>query len=369
MRLHKAFSISFSLSLAATSLGGCGAQGASSGGSIDSTGDSAGSGSAAIAANGASSVADGAHRRCAWIFTSEPSSAQSFVAHADWFETLHPVWYRLGDDSVGLVALADADDPQILDVARQHNVAVMPLVAAVDDTSLLRAMLASPQKRSAHVQALVKLAQDHGYAGLDLDYEHLWDASDAEPLAAFIDEFSKAMHAAGLHASMAVPALDAASPTWDYAALGAALDEVHVMAYDFHTIGSSHAGPTAPLGWIDAVAARVQASGHADRFRLGLPNYGVSTTKAFPLGECAKHCTGPVATSTDEMASCPLNPNGYAAGRSLHCESDAGTLYFDDTASLEEKVKSAKAASLGGVGYWNVGDEPDGFFDMVKRYF
>jgi spore germination protein YaaH len=67
------------------------------------------------------------------------------------------------------------------------------------------------------------------------------------------------------------------------------------------------------------------------------------------------------------MASCSFGT--WTAGRSLNCNSANGMLYFDDAASLEQKVQSAKNRGLAGITYWNVGGEPAGFFDMVRKYF
>ena len=121
------------------------------------------------------------------------------------------------------------------------------------------------------------------------------------------------------------------------------------------------------LGWVDAVAAQAQATAHPERFTLGLPNYGVATGFYTSLGQAPAACTGPTSDTTDHMTSCPFGH--YAPGRSPNCASAHGTLYFDDTASLAEKVQSARAHGLGGVTYWTVGDEPPGFFDMVRGYY
>ncbi len=305
------------------------------------------------------------HTRCAWIYTDNPTQVQDFVDHVDWFDAIHPVWFTLDSDAVSLRTVAGLDDPTFLAAARAHHVEVSPMVASVDDVSWTRTMMATADSRAAHIAKLVAAAQS--YDGMDIDYEHLWDDSDAVPLNAFIVEFAAAMHAAGKRASMAVPAIYYDSAIWNYATIAGALDEAHLMVYDFHTIGT-HAGPTSPVGWADAVAVEVGKTGHPERFRLGLPNYGVTpTTACYTLSTCVPMCTGPIATTTDHMLTCPFGT--FTAGRSLNCQTNSGQLFFDDSASLAEKVQVAVARGIGGVTYWNVGGEPDGFFDMVRTYF
>lgn len=313
------------------------------------------------------------HARCGWIGAADANGVATFVAHAAFFDAVHPDWYALATDGVSFKTIAGEGDAALLDAARAHGVLVQPMIAAVDggDADRLRAMFADSGKRAQHIASLVALATSKGYSGLDLDYEHMWQASDRPLYTTFIREAAKAMHAAGKELSIAVPALaDAAGANaWDYDALSQALDTLHVMGYDYHSIGT-HPGPTAPLGWIDAVSAHAAATGRGDKFVLGVPNYGTTPTWYGTLSECLAACNGSYATQTTEMESCAYNVDThYAAGRALSCASAHGSLFFDDTASLEEKVKAAKAHGLRGITYWTIGGEPAGFFEMVQRYF
>lgn len=315
------------------------------------------------------------HARCGWIGADDTNGYATFAAHADFFDVVHPDWYALADDGVALRTLTGAEDATVLTAAAAHHVQVIPMIAGADPgvETILRAMMSDASKRAAHIENLVALAKSKGWSGLDLDYEHLWEASDRPLFTQFIREASAAMHAAGKTLSIAVPALADAggANAWDYAALAELLDTLHVMGYDYHSIGT-HAGPTAPLGWIEAVAAHAEATGHADKFVLGLPNYGTTPTWYGTLGDCLAACNGTYATQTTHMDgnNCSYNVDThYVAGRSLNCTSANGALFFDDTLSLEEKVKSAKAHGMRGITYWTIGGEPAGFFDMIRRYY
>jgi spore germination protein YaaH len=363
------------LLLVVASFAACGSQGsggadpgASAGtGSGTGAGTTTGTGTGTPTPTGPVTPADGHHRRCGWIFTNDPNAVSTFVANAAWFDAIHPDWYALQSDSISVRPLSGVDDPQTLAAARANKVQVWPMVASVENVDWTRNMMGNPSTRSAHIAQLVQLAQSHNYDGLDLDYEHLWDKSDAQPLAAFMTELGKAMHAAGKKVSMTAPALDGPSSVWSYATMAASLDEAHMMGYDYHTIGT-HAGPTAPLGWIDAAAAQAQATGHPDHFVLGLPNYGVTPTKSCVLASCASSCTSPLLTATDHMNNCSFG--NWAAGRSLNCFTSSNEqLFFDDAQSLAEKAQAAKAHGLAGICYWNVGGEPPGFFAALRAVF
>lgn len=309
----------------------------------------------------------GSHHRCAWMFSHESGLVNDFVANASFFDAIHPVWYALQPDGVNIRTVSGEGNATVIAAAKKAGTALIPTVASVDDVSITRTLLYSPSNRAAHIRKLVDLAISKGYVGLDLDYEHLWNNADAAPIAAFIQEFSAAMHAAGKMADFAAPALSGSSSVWNYVQLAANLDSVHLMGYDYHTIGT-HAGPTAPLGWIEAVNTWVEKTGRPEKFVLGIPNYGVTQSSMCALADCAARCTSSVQTNSTHMQNCSYGAF-QVAERILNCNTNQGALFFDDVASLEAKVQSARRHKLAGISYWQLGGEPAGLFEMIRRYF
>ena len=242
------------------------------------------------------------------------------------------------------------------------------MVASVDDVTRTETMLDSASLRAAHIQVLVTLAIENGYDGLDLDYEHL-EPNYRTELTTFYSELADAFHAKGLEASATVVGdFDDVSPD-DYAAIATKLDHLHVMMYDFHW-AKSHAGPLAPLGWTKAVAEHAAATGHGGKFIFTLGNYAYLPDGFCTTTDCLAMCTGNFQTTTTELTTCPFNtPMNFNPGRQPNCSVAGGTMWYEDTASCEEKVAAAKAAGLGGIGYWTLGGEPDGFFDAIGKYY
>ena len=95
-------------------------------------------------------------------------------------------------------------------------------------------MLASPTLRAAFVTSAVKFVQEHGFDGLDLDYEYP-TAADKPHFAAWVTELREAFRPHGLMLSAAVPThthkIDAG---YDVPTVAAALDFINVMMYDMH---------------------------------------------------------------------------------------------------------------------------------------
>ncbi len=308
------------------------------------------------------------HKRCGWIGADTfDAGKKSFLANPDFFDAIHPKWATLmADGSIRVLAMAD--DAEIMAAAKQHQVKVIPLIDA-DDASYLRNVMSSPSAIAAHAQALTDLVVKHGYDGIELDYEHLWSASDRAPYTALINAVAASLHAQGKLVTLALPAMDVdhKDAAYDYAQLQDVADVLHLMGYDYHGMGGDHLGPLAPKGWINDVVTRVQSLGKPEKYTLGVANYGISTSWYCSAKEAAARCGGSYSSQTDHMLTCPLGHQ--EAGLAPHCSTPQGDVWFEDVASMTEKAALAKAHGLGGIGYWTMGDEPDGFFAAMQGQF
>jgi chitinase len=364
----------------------------------------------------------GDHHFCAWLYgdPEDPARAEAayetFAAHADELDAIHPVWWRVGSPTsiVNHPQGSDRPYPGFHDArVIAHTTAggartkLLPMIGAStspDDVHVHR-MINDPALRAAHVQAVVALAVDHGYDGIDLDYEHLdrehlgeamapGETSETERRAfsAFVTDVARAMHAAGKTISLAVPADTGDGSAYDYDALSAAADQVHIMGYDYHYDSGPHVGPVAPLGWIQDVVSYVgslDGGRRRGRFLLGVPNYGivgkeedgsgVTVTVCDTSASCAARVGERYATTTDHMATCSVAGHHVVEpGRTPNTLLPSGeTVFFEDLGSLEERVEAAQRGGLGGITYWSMGGEPEApgpggprtFFQMVRAHF
>lgn len=361
--------------------------------SEDGGGDAVLSADAVFTAGAATPPATGnRHRFCGWLMPTgyvpieqDPNYAD-FVAHADEFDAVHPTWYHLASPTT-IAASFGEGSRLVLDhtTAGGQRTLLIPMIAAADGAQPTWAsqMLHDPSLRAAHEAAIVQLVTGKGYDGIDLDYEHLPEG-DRDLFSQFAAELAGQLHAAGKTLSFAVGALTTPKyGHWDYEKLSAVADQLHVMGYDYHYLGS-HPGPVAPLGWVKEVLAYIDTIGggtRAGKFILGLPNYGLAgseggATTWFGSGmDSLALAGGAYDVTTTHMSVCPL-ANGLPvdAGRAPNAMTPKGHLFFDDIASHEEKVIAAAQAGLGGVTYWTIGGEPDrpgprSWFEMVRSHF
>lgn len=100
-----------------------------------------------------------------FYMTREPGSVRSFLAHADKIDVLSPGWYAV--DANGLVT--GGPNPMVMETARQHHVAVMPLV--VNAGFVPEDMHKLLVDKAAHAQTfawLVQACKENGYIGMQL---------------------------------------------------------------------------------------------------------------------------------------------------------------------------------------------------------
>ncbi|TMQ12704.1 MAG: hypothetical protein E6J91_20385 [Deltaproteobacteria bacterium] len=355
------------------------------------------------------------HHFCGWLMgvgdnaTTDPYF-NDFAANAASFDAVHPTWWSVNAGGGGNCCTGGGTfcesfgnprstyAPCVSEQVRSNTTyggkrtKLIPMVAATTggQVAIVRQMLANTSAMDQWVSTLVGFAQSDRYDGYDIDFEHLYDGTNPQvrsQLVTFMTKLASALHPLGKTVSIAVDAFDHsdANSMWDVASLLNVCDQVHVMGYDYHGIGTNHPGPVDPLGWAQAAMvfmAGLNNGATVGKLIWGLPNYGVEGPDGQPvIGEpqqglkvwIANH-PGYATTST-EMASCPFNVDThYDAGRSPNGYVGANHAYFDDISSLEQKVSAAAAQGFGGITYWTVGDEPDQpagrtFFQMVRAHF
>jgi spore germination protein YaaH len=369
----------------------------------------------------ASSIAEGAradHHFCGWLYGASDDPAfteqayDTFAAHAADFDAVHPTWWWVASPTSFANHPRDQDapcrgfhDPRVLahTTPGGARTKLVPMIYGNHPPEFMdvHRMINDPELRRQHVQALVALATENGYDGLDLDYEHFdpahlkdeigpgrTGATERAAFSAFFTEAARALHEAGKTISLAVPVIvDDDDPVFDYELLSREADAIHVMNYDYHWGGDTHGGPLSPLGWVEEnldLIHGIDGGRRAGKFLMGLANYGVIGPEMGPGGlgiahlcapssRCLELFHGDYEETTTHMSRCTTagGPR-YAAGRVPNVALAGGErLFFEDLASLDERIAAGARRGLGGVTYWSIGGEPggDAFFSMIRERY
>ena len=115
----------------------------------------------------------------------------------------------------------------------------------------------SPASRAKFVKAAVDFIEEHGFDGLDLDWEYpvCWQVdcskgppSDKDGFALLVKELSRALKSKGLLLSAAVsPSKAVVDRGYDVPGLAENLDWIGLMTYDYHGHWDKETGHVAPM--------------------------------------------------------------------------------------------------------------------------
>jgi spore germination protein len=148
---------------------------------------------------------------------------------------------------------------------------------------------------------------------------------------------------------------------FDYRLISHFADRIIVMAYDEHYGGGSP-GPIASLPWCQKVYAHAQKTIPANKLIMGIPLYGrswqtPSHAKAHRYNQLQQLIvqTGSTPKKTEEEG-----------GSFVYPVSTTVTTYFETIESLKAKIDLYRSAPCKGVACWRIGQEPDGFWNLLK---
>ncbi|SNR53372.1 Spore germination protein YaaH [Haloechinothrix alba] len=326
---------------------------------------------------GPSSPTVGRERRVAGYvpYYDQQAAFDTADAQADVFDLIHPVWYSL--EASGEVVLAD-DEHVRVDRARVRRlksagVRILPTCTNLRNGSwepeLVKAMLADPGARRRHVEALVELAVEFGYDGIDIDYEDL-TAAERDPYSRFLESLGDALRAEGkslissVYAKHTEPGPDPHSQAQDYAAIGAACDQVGVMAYDFHW-ADSQAGPTAPRDWVEETVSWAVTQIPPEKVRLGIVLLGYD----WPRGGRGETVTYEDAMRLAEQHDVEVLDERSADGPHFVYTDGSGRereVWFENAYSAAAKLELVDDYDLGGAFFWRLGYEDTRTWDLIE---
>ena len=176
-----------------------------------------------------------------------------------------PEWFSLADTSrlaLSTSALSNTDslitanvDARALAFMRQHKVAIVPILSNYDgkifNEPRLRSHLATRERRTKLIQATVRMLQQYGFAGVNIDFENLNQTSTQRLVALFQAELYATLHPMNLLVTQDIAPFD--PHTTEFARHN---DYLFLMAYDLH-YSTSEPGAIAPIKWIERALADI----------------------------------------------------------------------------------------------------------------
>lgn len=299
----------------------------------------------------------------------DDNSFSSLKQHLNQLTELDPEWLHF--TSAGLTP----DDPVktanllgYLHDQRPEGLRVVPLVNNYDnrhqrwDSLSLTQMLHDPTRRAQVQRHLLDyVRQVHG-GGLMIDFEQVPAAAQPD-FVAFVRELHAQTHPLGLRLNIALPLDD---DTYPYAALGAAVDRIHLMAYDQHADGDA-AGPVAAQGWLQATLQTRLGDLDPTKVVLDVGNYGYDwTASSLAAGTVSFQDALTLATASGaqpHLDPASLNPTFRYEDSAGH----AHEVWYLDAASAFDQVQAARRLGVDQVALWRLGTEDPRVWQVLDR--
>lgn len=211
----------------------------------------------------------------AWLHAQDwEKGVASVKNNASLISQVSPAWYQANaDGSVSARTGARVDDAALLATVHSNNIALVPLVMSVPNagakTDKIVALFKDESLRHKHIAALVALAVEKNYAGLDIDYESI-PVKNLPDFATFIEELATELHAQGKTLAVSIDTQPAASVLAPWQRIGKAADYVRLMAYG---IPSKVPTPVVDLTWVEARLTHALKAVPKEKLSLGIPLY------------------------------------------------------------------------------------------------
>ncbi|HEU5399327.1 MAG TPA: glycosyl hydrolase family 18 protein [Gammaproteobacteria bacterium] len=224
--------------------------------------------------------------------------------------------------------------------------------------------------RAATLNSIATLAQTQGLAGINIDFEGLYD-TDRDNYTTFVTELAQALHAEGSTLMLSVPAKSADDPNdswgwpYDYAALAPEADIFQVMTYDENVPGGAP-GPVDGSDWMQACLKYAVTQIPADKILLGLPAYGYDYDTTASTGSAVAWKDIPaLLSSTGATAQWDSSSNSPFFDYT-DSKGDTHEVWYEDTRSIQLKSRYAVSLDLKGVSMWALGEEDASFWTAVE---
>ena len=263
--------------------------------------------------------------------------------------------------------LVDLNDEELIASAISSGVAPLMHLSTLTEEGGFSNELASLVLNNAEIQNrlinnIVTTIQQKGYRGLDVDFEFVF-ARDAGPYAAFIRNLTQTLNPLGYPVIVALAPKTSATQRGllyeghDYAALGAAANEVLLMAYEW---GYTYSQPmaVAPLPNVRAVVEYALTEIPPEKIWLGIPNYGYDWPLPFVQGQTrATSISNRYAVQLALRYNAEIQFDERAQTPWFQYQDERGILHevwFEDARSIRAKLALIPKYGLRGAGYWNL---------------
>lgn len=272
--------------------------------------------------------------------------------------------FSYGFDSLGRILPQNAET--LTRMARQYGVLPLLVLTTLGEDGQFsgeraQQLLRDPVARGALIENLAQTIAAQGFAGVDIDFEYI-PSEDAVAYADFVRAVRTRLEPSGLTVMVALaPKTSADQPgllyeSHDYAALGAAANDVLLMTYEWG-YALSEPMAVAPINKVEQVVRFAVTQIPPEKIFMGIPNYGYDWTLPYIKGQSRARSLGNVqAVEQAVQVGAPIRFDAEAQSPHYNYwrERAEHEVWFEDARSIKAKLALAGEYRLRGVSVWNL---------------
>ena len=242
---------------------------------------------------------------------------------------------------------------------------VTPLVTITNLTSegfssdLAHQVLNNPTARTNLVNNIFYLVSKRGYGGVNIDFERL-RGEDRNLFTGFLRQLEERLRPAGYVLTIAVPAKTSEDIPWlkgyDYGGIGAVVNYMFIMAYDWHHSGSEP-GAVAPITEVKKTIEFARESVPRRKLIMGVPLYGYNWLVPHKPGTVASAISNQNAIKTAMRYQSSIQYSEEYKSPFFQYRDQVGQtheVWFEDVRSMSEKAVLIRKFGLQGLGAWQL---------------
>ncbi len=260
--------------------------------------------------------------------------------------------------------------------------------AMVDDFNLedgkesIRETLSHTSARKALVNNLVSIAKQYGLDGINLDFEYI-NEETADDFMQFMREISIACHENDIIISMDNYPPSEYRAYYDLAEQGKLMDYVVIMAYD-HYRGTGNTGANSDTQFISDIIETMSTMVDPEKTVIAVPFY----SREWRIIPASVAEDGNKFYENEEYGRYTLEQTTYMMPNAIKYlanatwQSDINMYYYEYTEdqiihqywienaeTIDKKLELISSKDMGGVAFWQLGQETSDVWSVVAKYY
>ncbi len=275
---------------------------------------------------------------------------------------LLPLWMTIDSAADTVIVNTDIRGREIIKASGVPVVAVISNFSGDDfNGTPLHRILNDNNKKEKLISEIIKVIQQNHFAGVNIDFEELQEASD-EPLVSFMKDLYTRMHTLHLLVTQDVSPFNS---DYNYKELSKYNDYFFLMAYDEHN-GGSDPGPVSSQRYIEAALDEAVKQVDPHKLVLAIAGYGYD----WPKGDKGSDVTYAEALSVAAESGAKVIFDTDSYNLHYYYQDESGidhTVYFTDAATNYNTMRFASEYNVGGIALWRLGSADSRLWSFYNK--